>query len=60
MSFINKYFDLDLSNISSDRIYGESSTGDTLEMIRLSSDYCVQPSSPERCVNTGIYDYIEN
>ncbi len=54
------YFDLNLPSISSDRIYGESPTGDTLEMIRLSYNLCISPSSPEYCVNTGSFDYLND
>ncbi|WP_223787669.1 hypothetical protein [Marinicella meishanensis] len=53
-------FNIDLANISSDRIYGESENGDVLEMIRLSADYCPSPSTPENCINTGIFDYLND
>lgn len=59
MAFIRKAFSLDLSNISSDRIYGGSADGDTLEMIRVSSDLCIFQNNPENCVNTGVFDYLD-
>jgi hypothetical protein len=45
-----------MGNISSGRIYGETDNGDTLEMIRTSSDYCILSNIPEDCINTGIFD----
>jgi hypothetical protein len=59
IALVQKAFKLDLSNISSDRIYGESENGDTLEMIRVSSDLCISPNQPEDCVNTGVFDYLD-
>lgn len=59
VSLIQKAFKLDLSNMSSDRIYGESNEGDTLEMIRLSTDNCIFPNNPNQCVNTGVFDYLD-
>jgi hypothetical protein len=50
------YFKLNIGNISSGRIYGETDNGDTLEMIRTSSDYCILSNIPEDCINTGIFD----
>jgi len=60
MPLITHYFYLNLASISSDRIYGESPTGDTLEMIRLSNNFCISPSTPEYCVNTGTFDYLND
>jgi len=59
IALIQKAFKLDLSNMSSDRIYGESIEGDTLEMIRLSNDICFFPNNPDNCVNTGVFDYLD-
>lgn len=56
---LNKAFNLDISNISSDRIYGESAEGDTIEMIRVSSDLCISQDASENCPNTGVFDYLD-
>lgn len=53
-------FNVDIANITSDRIYGETETGDTIEMIRLSQDTCLQTNKPENCINTDIFDYLDN
>jgi len=52
-------FKINLGNISSNRIYGETSNGDTIELLRTSSDLCISPNNPEDCVNTGIFDYLD-
>ncbi len=59
----NPYFpdyDIDLANITGTRIYGESENGDRIEMIKLSSDSCPSTNNPENCINTGLYDYLDN
>lgn len=53
-------FNIDVANLSSDRIYGETETGDTIEMIRLSQDTCLQTNKPENCVNTCVFDYFDD
>ena len=53
-------FIINMGNISSNRIYGENADGDTIEMIRTSSDYCISTNQPENCINTGIFDYLND
>ena len=53
-------FKIDPANISANRIYGETERGDQIEMIRTSSDFCLTVTKPEDCVNTGIFDYLDD
>ncbi len=48
-------FRINLGDISAGRIYGETEGGDTIEMIRTSSDLCIHRNQPERCINTGLF-----
>jgi hypothetical protein len=52
-------FEIDIANISSNRIYGESENGNRIEILRLSSDLC-WINNTEDCVNTGIFDYLND
>ncbi len=53
-------FEIDLANISPNRLYGEAPNGDTIEMIRTNSDHCISSNQPENCVNTGVFDYLND
>ena len=56
LALLSMLFDINPANISSNRIYGENSNGDTIEMIRTSADFCPSTNYPENCVNTGIFE----
>lgn len=60
MGTFDNFFNINLANISPDRIYGESIEGDTLEMIRVSSDLCMSFSTPENCINTNVFNYLDD